>query len=143
MILITISKSLLLLFLGYFAYTDGTTRKVGLLPLAAAFVSGAALQITAGEIRLYELALGCAVGVVLVLISYLSRGALGMGDALLFITSGAFLGIRENIFLLFFSLVLAAVFSAVMLIFRKRSLKDSFPFAPFILGGYVCVLSML
>lgn len=72
----------------------------------------------------------------LALVSLLSRGALGFGDAKLFgvigITAGAFCTYST----LLISLILAAVISVVCLLRKKMGRKDSIPFGPCIAAGY-------
>ena len=85
--------------------------------------------------------IGFALGFVfLALISLITKGALGFGDAKLFgiigITSGAFCTYST----LLVSLVLSVVFSLISIARKKMGRKDSFPFGPCIAAGYVVAL---
>ena len=142
MTLSLIIKIVLLIFLGYAALSDRLTRQIGLVPLALTFICGIVLQFIFGGFQFLDLALACGIGIILLVVAKLSGEALGYGDALLFMTSGIFLGFTENIFLLLFSLLLSALFSVFQILIRRRKMRDSLPFAPFILGGYICVLAI-
>ena len=85
--------------------------------------------------------IGFAIGFVfLALVSLITKGALGFGDAKLFgvigITSGAFCTYST----LLVSLVLSVVVSLINIARKKMGRKDSFPFGPCIAVGYVIVL---
>ena len=142
MALQTVIKIILLLFLGYAAFSDAFTKQISLVSAGLSFLAGLVLQIITSAFSFLDLALACAIGIVLAGVSRLSGEALGYGDSVLFITSGIFLGFTENIFLLLFSLLLCAVYSIFMMLIGKKKIKDSIAFAPFILGGYLCVLAI-
>lgn len=85
--------------------------------------------------------IGFLIGFVfLALVSLVTRGSLGFGDAKLFgiigIVSGAFCTYST----LFISLVLSVVVSLVNIATKKMGRKDSFPFGPCIAVGYVIAL---
>lgn len=83
---------------------------------------------------------GSAVGIVMMAISKLSRGQIGMGDGIILIVTGMGLGMWNNISLLVYALFFAAVFSFTLMIGKKISKKDTIPFVPFLFLGYVSVL---
>lgn len=85
--------------------------------------------------------LGFAIGFVFLgLVSVITRGALGFGDAKLFgvigITSGAFCTYST----LLVGLILSVVVSLINMARKKMGRKDSFPFGPCIAAGYVIAL---
>ncbi len=85
--------------------------------------------------------IGFAIGFVFLgLVSFLTKGSLGFGDAKLFgiigITSGAFCTYST----LFASLIISAVVSLISLARRKMGRKDTFPFGPCITAGYIITL---
>ena len=85
--------------------------------------------------------MGFAIGFVfLALVSLITKGALGFGDAKLFgvigITAGAFCTYST----LLVSLILSVVVSLVNMARKKMGYKDSFPFGPCIAAGYVIAL---
>ncbi len=79
---------------------------------------------------------GIIPGLVLLLISRLTAGAVGFGDGLFFIVSGLYLGAFGNFTLLFASFFLGGIFSlAVFVIQRIKNNryagKETLPFLPF------------
>ena len=137
-----IVKTLLLAFLGAASYMDAKKHELNIFYLAAGLVSGAMLETAIAGKEWYEPLLGCLTGVVLLIISLITRGSCGYGDACLITAAGAFLGWNENIMLIVFSFIAAALGGAFLLIFKKKKIKDSIAFAPFVLGGYVFMLGL-
>lgn len=81
---------------------------------------------------------GGLLGIVLFgLIVVLSRGrAMGMGDVKLAGAMGMILGFPDSMFAFAFAFVAGGVWSAVLLLFRKTSLKTMVPFGPFLVLGF-------
>ncbi len=82
--------------------------------------------------------IGFAIGFVFLgLVSFLTKGALGFGDAKLFgiigITGGSFCTYST----LLVSLIISSVFAIVNIARKKMGRKDTFPFGPCITVGYV------
>lgn len=71
---------------------------------------------------------------------FISRGAMGAGDIKLMAVLGYYIGGRFIFGTIFLIVMIAAVYNVIRLIFRKTSLKQEIPFAPFVLAG---TLSMM
>lgn len=115
------------------------------LPLSAAVAvilfTRQLFLIAGGKSPAADAFLGIGVGVALIVVSIVSRGAIGIGDGILFMICGLLLGIYENSVLLFLSLVLTAFVSGMLLIIRRAERTDTLPFAPFVFVGFgvMCV----
>lgn len=83
---------------------------------------------------------GIVVGMTLLGYSLITKGGIGFGDGLVFICLGVYLGLSENLKLLFFSLLAAAVFGGVYALIRKKSIKTHIPFMPCIMGTYILMI---
>jgi leader peptidase (prepilin peptidase)/N-methyltransferase len=78
-------------------------------------------------------------GIILVIISVISREAIGKGDGLMVINLGIILGAEKIIGVLMISLIICAVASLIMLVSKKVSKKYEMPFAPFLMLAVVFV----
>ena len=87
-----------------------------------------------------EVLLGMSVGVALLVISILTGGRVGAGDAVLLMVTGIYLGLEKNLELFFCGLLLSGVWALGLLVLRKKSRKDSIPFVPFLLASYMGML---
>ncbi len=71
-----------------------------------------------------------------------SKGAMGEGDVKLMALLGYYVGSRFIFGTIFLIVVIAAVFNMLGLLFRKVSLKQEVPFAPFVLAGTLVMLGL-
>lgn len=85
--------------------------------------------------------LGFALGFgIFAVVSVITRQALGFGDAKLFAVIGLTLGPFGTYSVMFTSVLVSAMVSIVLLIFKNKSRKDSIPFGPCIYIGYILTL---
>lgn len=85
--------------------------------------------------------IGFALGFgVFALVSVITKQALGFGDAKLFAVVGLTLGSFGTYSVMFTSVLVSALISIFLLIFKKRGRKDSIPFGPCIFIGYILTL---
>lgn len=140
-ILSYITKTALLLWLWAAAELDLKYRHLNLVFLCISFTAGFALQSISGTLALWELLAGAGLGAGFALISKASREAIGYGDSFCIAVCGAWLGFYENIFLLMCSFLILAVFAMAALTLRKLKVKETLPFVPFLLAGYIALLA--
>jgi leader peptidase (prepilin peptidase) / N-methyltransferase len=76
------------------------------------------------------------------LLILISKRQVGGGDLALMTVTGFFAGINSFFSILFVSIVLAGMFSLLLILLKKGNKKTEIPFAPFILlATVICVLS--
>ena len=71
----------------------------------------------------------------LILIYFLSRKQLGLGDIIMFFSLCFFINSSEYLTLFFYSFFSASIFAIFYLVFRKKNRLYRIPLAPFILFG--------
>lgn len=123
-------------FLGINSWTDIRRRQVSLASVAIFAVAGIICGCVSGKTARAMLQ-GLLPGVLLMVISRATRGALGMGDALLMAALGIYLGLCEAVNVLLLALFLAAFWAAVLMVVKKKKGDYEFPFVPFLFLGYV------
>ena len=72
------------------------------------------------------------VGLIIFLISKITKGAIGDGDIYILFLIGLFLGCSKSIELLMITFMIGGVISTVLLITKIKNRKDAIPFAPFL-----------
>lgn len=92
-------------------------------------------------ITLFDRLGGVAIGGIVILISIATRGKIGFGDGLLLCISGMGLGFWSNLELFALALLFAALVSIALIILRLADRKNSIPFVPFLLLGYIVILT--
>lgn len=76
----------------------------------------------------------------LLLISKITRGGIGYGDVKLFGALGFLCGVRAVLYTLILSFFLCAIVSAILLLTKKKGLKDDLPMGPFIWLGFAVTI---
>jgi len=132
-------RLIFLLFLSVCVFQDirekSVDLRVFLLMTAAEILWYVRSAVTGAPTDSVSLLLGAGTGAMLYVLSSLSRGAVGTGDALFFLLAGGASGLHSVLLLLSASLFLAGLFSLVLLVagfVRKKSMrKCRIPFLPF------------
>ena len=132
-----ITESTLLLFLALAGWIDRKNLMLPIALIAAGALAGVLVNILTRQKSFLDMAAGTGIGLVMLLIGYASRQALGYGDGLLMAAAGVYLGGTETIVLLLCSLLVAAITSIALLAAKKKNRKDRIAFASFVLAGFV------
>lgn len=130
----------LLLFLIICAFLDIKEKQLPALFLVGVFMILVLLEIFLYQRSVSELVLDGILGGIFLVIGVVSKQAVGYADGFVLCCSGLVLGFYRNLNLLFYSLIAISLFSIIMLIIRKLTVKDRIPFLPFVLAGYLGVL---
>lgn len=127
------------LFLFICGIQDIREKQIYVYPVivAGAFVIG--YQLMTGVLSVSDWVGGMAVGGVLCMISIISRGQIGLGDAMLFCLTGLTVGFGGNIQILFYSFLFAAVLSGYLVFVHHKKKKHTLPFVPCLFLGYCLV----
>jgi len=78
---------------------------------------------------------GVTAGLALLLVHWLTRDGLGLGDVKLFGCSGIYLGLEGVLSAMMTAVVLSGICSLVLVCINRENRKREIPFAPFILAG--------
>ena len=138
-----ISKIFILLFLFIAAFIDYRKKEIPIYLPIVGFVPTLVLSLVSKMPTLLEIVLGCAIGGLALLMAKLSKQAIGYGDGMILICTGAALGVEKNLILVALSLIIAACTCALLMILKRKKKKDEVAFIPFILGGYVATIALL
>jgi len=91
--------------------------------------------------RLMDSLLGLLTGGGVFLLLYIaSRKGLGGGDVKFMAVAGLFLGFQGVLPTILCGALLAVLYSAAMLLLKKKKLKDTIPFIPFLYAGILITL---
>lgn len=83
---------------------------------------------------------GIACLLFLIVISKITHGGIGYGDVKLFGALGFLCGVRAVLYTLILSFFLCAIVSAVLLLSKKKGLKDGLPMGPFVWIGFAITI---
>jgi prepilin signal peptidase PulO-like enzyme (type II secretory pathway) len=74
---------------------------------------------------------------VFILASRITRGSIGVGDALIIGVIGLYLGFYHTLAVVFYALLLGGVLSLILFLMKKVSRRTPLPFAPFLTAGFL------
>lgn len=138
----TLSNIIVTLFLCYCTYKDIKTKLIPILPVAIItiliFINHSFQYICNAHEYVYFL-LPFIPGLIMLMLSFLSKEALGYGDSALFILCSISLGMLNGFIIILISFIYSALFSIVLLI-KGISGKSTIPFAPFIMAAFITYL---
>lgn len=100
----------------------------------------ALIHLLRNDTTLFGFTAGLLPGLALLLLGWVSRGAVGYGDGLAVTACGAALGFSRTFSMLLTALCLAAAWAGILLVSGKGHRKDQFPFIPFLWAAECCML---
>lgn len=122
------------------AYMDIRSRRLPVALLVIAGALGVPIYLVVRQIEFVSLCGGVAIGVAILAVSYGTHGGIGIGDGGVLCVTGLYLGFYKNVRLFFAALVLAAVWSVILLISRRAGRKTEIPFVPFLLATHTVMM---
>lgn len=113
------------------AVLDVWKRKLPVIALCILMAAAVAVNLVMQRISFWEILLGVLYGGSFLLISLLSKGAIGFGDGVMIAAAGAWTGILFVLYASIFGFLFAGIFGLVYIHVRKLDRKTRLPFAPF------------
>ena len=131
---------IMLIVLAGFAVYDMKTKTVSLRAVAVLAVGVFIYRLCAGT-GMAELAAGLVPGALVVVLAFVTKESIGMGDGLMLCVLGMFCGWRRCLTVFGLALLLSAVLAIVLLVCRRAGRKTEIPFLPGLFGGFfICSL---
>ena len=85
-----------------------------------------------GSITWSQIAYALLPGIALIVTSFITRQSVGYGDGLMMLAVGPIFGSSHMVFGVCLAFFISAIFSLVMMVFRKADNRTRFPFMPFL-----------
>lgn len=119
---------------------DFKTKQISLSCVIVAMFLIITIRILFSYLPFQSMITGLTIGLILIVISKITKDQIGIGDGLIFCCTGLGIGFFHNLYLLLYSLSLAAIYAGFMIVVYRKNRKYSLPFVPFICFGYIGVL---
>lgn len=137
-------RLILILFLLYIMTREDVRERtlsiVWILPFG---LGGLILSLLSEERDIAGILSGAAVGAVLIAVSFVTHGKIGLGDGMVVAAIGATLGFSLTFALVFFSFLAGSLYALFLLVVKKKSRDTEYPYMPFLLAVYMGVLCVL
>lgn len=138
--MVILEKIVFLMGLSFLSYQDYRKKEVSLALILLLGIFGMIFRLTDGKLQWASLLAGMSIGVIFMLLSFLTGGKIGVGDGLVLIVSGVYLGFWRNLSMCLIALSLAGLNGLLLLLMKRCKKEDTLPFFPFLLAGYVILL---
>ena len=119
-----------------FGVYDLKTKTIPVAAVAAASVGVLIYRIFTGT-EAAEFVLGLIPGVLVVILAYVTKESIGVGDGLVLCMLGLSCGWRQCLAAFGMALILTAVLAMILLVCRRAGRKTELPFLPALFGGYL------
>lgn len=119
------------------AYRDYREKKVYVNGILLMCIIGVVLRFMTGTFFAADILCGAGVGLVVLVIARLSREAVGIGDGVVLLMTGIFLGFWRNLELLFTALLLAGAAAVFFLLVKRKEKTYRLPFVPFLAAAFL------
>ena len=123
-------------FLAMNSWLDIRRREISLLLTVVYAGCGIICSILQGR-KIQDVLIPAGIGILFLAAGLISRGAMGAGDCWILLALGALLDTETYIRMLCIGFFLAAFWSGILLVIRRKSRKTEIPLVPFLLAGYI------
>ena len=123
-------------FLAMNSWLDIRRREISLLLTMVYAGCGIICSILQGR-KIQDVLIPAGIGILFLAAGLISRGAIGAGDCWILLALGALLDTETYIRMLCIGFFLAAFWSGILLVIRRKSRKTEIPLVPFLLAGYI------
>lgn len=131
-----IKEACTVIFLGISGWLDWKTKQISLVLTGIYGAAGLMNSCLEGR-RWEDFILPAGIGLLFLLLSLAAEGAVGMGDGWVLLSLGCMLETDAYIRLFGCGILLAAVFSGVLMVGYKKRRNMEIPFVPFLFWGYL------
>ena len=132
-----IRMSLVLAVLIVCAVSDYRKKEIKLIFPVFLAIAAAAMFFLGRDIAVKSVIAGMAEGIVIMVLSQITQGRIGMGDGILLASTGLMLGWKDNLIMFFFACLLSACVSVLILTLKKGDRETKIPFVPFMVPGFL------
>lgn len=133
-------KVIVLGLLGLCSIEDVRHKHLTVIYILMFGIGGVILHLLAPVCSIYSILWGMLLGIGMMALSLATRGSVGMGDGILLMVTGVYLGGHENLELFLTGLLLSALWSLGLLVFKRKSRKEEIAFVPFLLLSFAIML---
>ncbi|MCR4649007.1 MAG: prepilin peptidase [Lachnospiraceae bacterium] len=81
-----------------------------------------------------------AEGIFVIILSFLTKEGIGLGDGIILCSTGLMLGWKNNLIMIFIACFISAFVSVLLMIFMKADKKTKIPFVPFMIPAFLVTI---
>lgn len=119
--------------------SDVKKRRIFLGIIGILFAGGVLFRIYDKTLVSFDTLYCLIPGVLTILLSFVSKGSVGLGDALMILSLGLYMKANEILSVIMVAVTLAGIVALVCVTVLKKGRKYELPFIPFLYIGFVVV----
>lgn len=135
-----IQSYVLLGTLGVHSIEDMKEKKITVTVTLFSAIIGIILHLIFRNESIYFMLAGVLSGVGILGLSRITGGRIGEGDGMVFMLTGLYIGLEENLCLMGISFLLAAIWGIFRIIVCGCRKEERIPFLPFLFLGYMLMI---
>ncbi len=81
-----------------------------------------------------------AEGIFVIILSFLTKEGIGLGDGIILCSTGLMLGWKNNLIMFFIACFISALVSVMLMIITKADKKTKIPFVPFMIPAFLVTM---
>lgn len=103
---------------------------------------GVIINLIFKQYSVQSIILAISIGALVVFLSKITRGAIGLGDGIVIMVLGVYTGVTNNLSAVLYGFLISAILAIVLLGLKRVKRKDSLPFVPCLFIGYLITLAL-
>lgn len=134
------TKIFVLIMLIIFSVEDILYREISVKVILVFLLMGIGIRVYDNTLLSTEIFWGIFIGMIIIASSIILAGNIGVGDGIIFVLTGLFLGIADNLRILIFSVTISGIIGGLLIILKIKKKDYKMPFTVFILISYIGVI---
>ena len=123
-----------------FSVEDLLYREISVKVILVFLLMGIGIRVYDNTLLSTEIFWGIFIGMIIIASSIILAGNIGVGDGIIFVLTGLFLGIADNLRILIFSVTISGIIGGLLIILKIKKKDYKMPFTVFILISYIGVI---
>ena len=123
-----------------FSVEDILYREISVKVILVFLLMGIGIRVYDNTLLTTEIFWGIFIGMIIIASSIILAGNIGVGDGIIFVLTGLFLGIADNLRILIFSVTISGIIGGLLIILKIKKKDYKMPFTVFILISYIGVI---
>lgn len=128
--------------LGVNSIMDIKSKRVSLKIMSGLFLIGCFFRGIQGELFTWCFLLRLIPGIVCFLLTWITRGSIGIGDGCMFWVLGAFLSLEELLVVCMIALCAVGIVALVLMVGFHKKKNYEIPFVPFLFIGFIATKAL-
>ena len=123
-----------------FSVEDILYREISVKVILVFLLMGIGIRVYDNTLLSTEIFWGIFIGMIIIASSIILAGNSGVGDGIIFVLTGLFLGIADNLRILIFSVTISGIIGGLLIILKIKKKDYKMPFTVFIFISYIGVI---